>query len=306
MELFAPITVAQALIYASLLALMGVGVTLLYKTTKVPNFAHASFVTLGGYVNFTLIADFHWNPYFGLPVSFVVVGVESLLLFFLVLEPLRKKKSSIALLMIATLAWHIALLGFLGAYADSLQTYLRVPTRNVVLSHLDFTLAGLPGIFFVSISVTVVAAVALYFAIERTTIGIALRASMENQNLAESVGINTTRMLGVSWFLAAGLAGVAGALLPMWSLLNTSSGDTLIAAMFCVSIVGGLETLYGAFVGGVVLALAQIVGTTVLANVIGTWITGYEPVVPLLLMSIVLMTNPKGIGGMKVWKRFKR
>ena len=305
MALFEPITVAQALIFASLLSLMGVGVTLLYKTTKVPNFAHASFVTLGGYVNFTLITALRWNPYWGLPVAFVIVGGESMLLFFLVLEPLRKRKSSVALLMIATLAWHIALLGFLGAYADSLQTILRVPTRNVVLSYRDFTLVGLPGIFFISISVTLVAAVALYFALERTTLGIALRASMENQNLAESVGINTTRMLGISWFLAAGLAGVAGALLPMWTLLNTSSGDTLIAAMFCVSIVGGLETIYGAFVGGLVLALAQIVGTTVLANVIGVWVTGYEPVVPLLLMSIVLLTNPKGIGGMKVWKRFK-
>ena len=305
MALFELVTVAQALIFASLLSLMGVGVTLLYKTTKVPNFAHASFVTLGGYVNFTLISAFRWNPYMGLPVSFVVVGGESLLLFFLVLEPLRKRKSSIALLMIATLAWHIAILGFLGAYADSLQTYLRVPTRNVVLSYLDFRLGELPGIFYVSIAVTVISAVALYFAIERTTIGIALRAAMENQNLAESVGINTTLMLGVAWFLAAGLAGVAGALLPMWTQLNTSSGDLLIAAMFCVSIVGGLETLYGAFAGGLILALAQIVGTTMLANVVGVWLTGYEPVVPLLLMAIVLMTNPKGLGGMKVWKRFK-
>ena len=305
MALFELVTVAQALIFASLLSLMGVGVTLLYKTTKVPNFAHASFVTLGGYVNFTLISAFRWNPYMGLPVSFVVVGGESLLLFFLVLEPLRKRKSSIALLMIATLAWHIAILGFLGAYADSLQTYLRVPTRNVVLSYLDFRLGELPGIFYVSIAVTVISAVALYFAIERTTIGIALRAAMENQNLAESVGINTTLMLGVAWFLAAGLAGVAGALLPMWTQLNTSSGDLLIAAMFCVSIVGGLETLYGAFAGGLILALAQIVGTTMLANMVGVWLTGYEPVVPLLLMAIVLMTNPKGLGGMKVWKRFK-
>jgi len=305
LALFELVTVAQALIFASLLSLMGVGVTLLYKTTKVPNFAHASFVTLGGYVNFTLISAFRWNPYMGLPVSFVVVGGESLLLFFLVLEPLRKRKSSIALLMIATLAWHIAILGFLGAYADSLQTYLRVPTRNVVLSYLDFRLGELPGIFYVSIAVTVISAVALYFAIERTTIGIALRAAMENQNLAESVGINTTLMLGVAWFLAAGLAGVAGALLPMWTQLNTSSGDLLIAAMFCVSIVGGLETLYGAFAGGLILALAQIVGTTMLANMVGVWLTGYEPVVPLLLMAIVLMTNPKGLGGMKVWKRFK-
>jgi branched-chain amino acid transport system permease protein len=305
MALIELVTVAQALIYASLLSLMGVGVTLLYKTTKVPNFAHASFVTLGGYVNFSLISAFGWTPYLGLPVAFVVVGGESLLLFFLVLEPLRKRKSSVALLMIATLAWHIAILGVLGAYADALQTLLRVPTRNVVLSYLDFSVGPLPGIFFVSITVTVVAAVALYFAIERTTIGIALRASMENQNLAESVGINTTRMLGIAWFLAAGLAGVAGALLPMWTQLNTSSGDTLIAAMFCVSIVGGLETLYGAFAGGLILALAQIVGTTLLANSVGVWVTGYEPVVPLLLMCIVLMTNPKGVGGMKFWKRFK-
>jgi branched-chain amino acid transport system permease protein len=284
---------------------MGVGVTLLYKTSKVPNFAHASFVTLGGYVNFSLVSAFGWNPYLGLPVAFVLVGGESLLLFFLVLEPLRKKKASVAFLMIATLAWHIAILGFLGAYADSLETLLRITTRNVILSRFDFTFAGLPGVFFVSVTVTVGAAVALYFIIEHTNIGIALRACMENQNLAASIGINTTRMLAIAWFLAAGLAGVAGALLPLWTLLNTSSGDTLIAAMFCVSILGGLESLYGAFAGGLILAFAQIVGTTILAKTVGTWISPYEPVMPLILMALVLMTNPKGIGGMKVWRRFK-
>ncbi|MGA2627147.1 MAG: branched-chain amino acid ABC transporter permease [Candidatus Bathyarchaeia archaeon] len=293
------------MIYASLLSLMGVGVTLLYKTSKVPNFAHASFVTLGGYVNFSLVSAFGWNPYLGLPVAFVLVGGESLLLFFLVLEPLRKKKASVAFLMIATLAWHIAILGFLGAYADSLETLLRITTRNVILSRFDFTFAGLPGVFFVSVTVTVGAAVALYFIIEHTNIGIALRACMENQNLAASIGINTTRMLAIAWFLAAGLAGVAGALLPLWTLLNTSSGDTLIAAMFCVSILGGLESLYGAFAGGLILAFAQIVGTTILAKTVGTWISPYEPVMPLILMALVLMTNPKGIGGMKVWRRFK-
>jgi len=305
MALIEPFTIAETLIYASLLSLMGVGVTLLYKTSKVPNFAHASFVTLGGYVNFSLVSAFGWNPYLGLPIAFVLVGGESLLLFFLVLEPLRKAKCSVAFLMIATLAWHIAMLGFLGAYADSLETLLRIPSRNVILSGLDFTLAGLPGIFYVSVTVTVVAAVALYFVIERTNIGIALRACMENQNLAAAVGINTTRMLGIAWFLAAGLAGVAGALLPLWTQLSTGSGDTLIAAMFCVSILGGLETLYGAFAGGLILAFAQIVGTTILAKTVGLWITPYQPVVPLLLMAIVLMTNPKGIGGMKVWRRFK-
>jgi branched-subunit amino acid ABC-type transport system permease component len=262
-------------------------------------------VTLGGYVNFSLVSAFGWNPYLGLPVAFVLVGGESLLLFFLVLEPLRKKKASVAFLMIATLAWHIAILGFLGAYADSLETLLRITTRNVILSRFDFTFAGLPGVFFVSVTVTVGAAVALYFIIEHTNIGIALRACMENQNLAASIGINTTRMLAIAWFLAAGLAGVAGALLPLWTLLNTSSGDTLIAAMFCVSILGGLESLYGAFAGGLILAFAQIVGTTILAKTVGTWISPYEPVMPLILMALVLMTNPKGIGGMKVWRRFK-
>jgi branched-chain amino acid transport system permease protein len=305
MALFELVSVAQALIFASLLALMGVGVTLLYKTTKVPNFAHASFVTVGGYVNFSLVSAFGWNPYLGLPVAFVLVGAESLLLFFLVLEPLRKRKSSVAFLMIATLAWHITTLGCLGAYADSLGAILRIPSRSVMLSRLDFTLAGLPGIFFISILVTVLSAVALYFAIERTIIGIALRASMENQNLAESVGINTTRMLGLAWFLAAGLAGVAGALLPLWTQLTTNSGDVLIAAMFCVSILGGLESLYGAFAAGVILAFAQILGTTALARIVGLWISPYQPVLPVLLMAIVLLTNPKGIGGMKVWRRFK-
>lgn len=99
-----------------------------------------------------------------------------------------------------------------------------------------------------------------------------------------------------------GLAGVAGALIPLWIEINPSTGTVLLASIFCASIVGGLEQIYGAVLGGLLLGLVDVVGTSVLASVVGPWISFYEPIVPLVVLSVTLIVAPRGLAGL----RFRR
>lgn len=293
-------TIVSWLTYSALLSLMALGVTLLYRTTKVANFAHASFVAVGAYVTYTLTVVLSPNPYVGVPVAFVVVGLVGLLLFYGVLEPMRRRNSSTVMLMIATLAFDIIMLGVTNIHADYLNTALKVPSRNVLLSGLDFKFLSEPGVLFVALGTLALCSAAMYLLLNFTTLGIALRASMENPSLSEAIGINVSMMLAVSWFIAGGLAGIAGSLIPLWTEINPDIGTILLASIFCASIVGGLEQIYGAVLGGLLLGLVDVVGTSVLASIVGPWVAFYEPIIPLIVLSATLLVAPRGLAGLRV------
>jgi branched-chain amino acid transport system permease protein len=107
-------------------------------------------------------------------------------------------------------------------------------------------------------------------------------------------------MLAISWFIAGGLAGIAGALVPLWTIVNPDTGTVLLPSIFCASIVGGLDQIYGAVLGGFLLGLVDIVGTTVLASIVGPWVAFYEPVIPLVVLSATLILAPKGLAGLRI------
>jgi len=287
-------TLISGITYSSLLSLMALGITLLYRTTKVPNFAHASFVVFGIYTSYTL-ALLGYNPYLGTLLGFIVSGIIALILFYALLEPLRRRKSSIFILMMATLTYDILMFGIINIYADYLETTFKIPARNVYLAPQDFTLIGLKGVSIVSTSLLIVLLMLLYILLNRTIIGAALRAVMENPSLAQANGINVSLMLALSWFLAGGLAGVAGALLPMYMMTDPSTGMLLIAPMFCASVLGGLEQIYGAPLGGFILGLATTVLVSWLSGVIGYWIMTYSLMVPYITLIITLIFIPRGV-----------
>lgn len=296
-------TMVGWLTYSGFLSLMALGITLLYRTTKVANFAHASFVTIGAYVTYTLTVIFSSNPYVGLPVAFIVVGIVGLAIFYSVLEPLRRRNSPTVMLMIATLSVDVVLTGLINIHADYLTSAYAVPSRNILLSGSDFKFIGQPGIFFVALGTLALCTTALYILLNFTTLGTALRASMENPQLAEAIGINVSLMLAVSWFIGGGLAGIAGALIPLWTEVNPGIGTILLASMFCASIVGGLEQIYGAVLGGLLLGLVDVVGTSELASFLGPWVAFYEPVIPLIVLSATLVLAPRGLAGISLRRR---
>ncbi|MGC9010008.1 MAG: branched-chain amino acid ABC transporter permease [Sulfolobales archaeon] len=288
-------TALSGLVYSSLLSLMALGITLLYRTTKVPNFAHASFVTLGVYSSYTLYL-LKLNPYYGIILGFVISGLAALLLFYAILEPLRRRKASVFMLMMATLTYDITLFGVINIYADYLQTTFKVPARNVFLAAADIDIMGLRGILIIAPIVFVVSLASMYILLYKTYIGVATRAIMENPMLASSMGVNVSLMLALSWFLAGGLAGVAGSLYPMYSAGSPSIGMMLIAIMFCASILGGLEHVWGAPIGGFILGYVQTVLISFLVSYLGLyWITAYQNMIVYLVLAITLLTIPRGV-----------
>ena len=227
----------DSVVYASLFGLMAVGLTLTYLTTKVPNFAYGSFVTIGSYTSFSVFRIDHVNPYFSVPLAFLLGALVSVAMYLGVLRMLARRGSSLVALMISTLAIDIAFVGIFGIYSDYLTShYGIVDSKNFFRLLADFSLYGLPGLFYTAPISLALVTTALFLFLTRTRFGVAMRASVENPSLARVLGIDVERTYVFAWFLAGGFASTAGSFSALWLQGGTTVGSGLIVGMFAASV----------------------------------------------------------------------
>ncbi len=291
------IILSRAIIFSSLLTLLSIGLTLTYLTTKVPNFAHGTFAALGAYVTLTAVSVWIGNPYHYFLLALLVGAIMALAQYLIVFRPLIRRGATVIGLMITTLAIEFILLAVMNIYADYLSTQFKIRSRYFLLTYYDIRIAGQRGILVISPTLVAVIVTSLYLALTRTKFGVAMRAAIEDSSLASVVGINVNMVYAVSWFIAGGLAGLSGALLPLWVPGNPDMGSNYIVSVFAASIVGGLGSIYGAVLGGFLIGLAEILGTSLLASWLGAGVIPYRPLIPLIAIAITLLLAPKGLTG---------
>lgn len=294
----------DAAVFASLLVLLSMGLTLTYLTTKVPNFAHASFATVGVYMTLIAVRVWETNPYVAVPVAFLISGVVAVSLYVAILKPLAKRGATEAIQMIATLAFDMIMIAGLNILADYLVDTFRIKSREFTLRSFDLEFMDLPMIVMVAPLAVAAIGITLFLMLKKTKFGIAVRASTENPDLSGTVGINVNAVYGIAWMIAGGLAGVAGALMALWFLGDPNLGPILIPSIFAASIAGGFLSIFGAVAGGMLVGLAEVLGTRFLAGEFGSWLIAYRPLIPLIIIAITLMFAPRGLAGIN-WSRIR-
>lgn len=290
-----PPYVIASVVYGTLFALMAMGLTFTYMTTKVPNFAYGSFVTIGLYTSFALFTVNHVSPYTASVVAFLIAGGASVLMYVGILRPLANRGASLVALMIATFGVDIGFIGIFGIYTDYLQArYGLSDAKQFFQLPGDFQVFGVQGIVLLAPVALATIALSIYLLFTRTKFGVAMRASVENPSLAKVLGINVERVYVVSWMLAGGFAGLAGALYTLWLPGGTSTGSNLIVEIFASSILGGLTSIFGALLGGLVIGASEDLVTIALAQGFGFVGTG--------ILAILVFAA----GTFLVWKKERR
>jgi len=294
----------MAITYASELMLLSVGFTLTYLTAKIPNFAHGTYAGFGIYVSYTFAKFWGINPYLGLPAAFLIGGIISVIVFKAVISTLTKMGSGSIVLTIATLAIQIFLGALLNIYAYGFIAFYGQYATAFLLKEWDFKVGEVAGIFFVSLVISLVAVVILHYMLTRTKMGIAMRATAEDPELASVLGININNVQLFSWFLTGGLACLAGALIPFWFQSSPTTGSGIITSIMAGSLLGGFESVYGAVIGGFVIGMAEIMGTLAGQVAFGNWFGEYRPLIPMTFLIIVLLIEPRGLQGF--WERLQK
>ena len=288
----------DAIIFGNLLVLLSIGLTLTYITLKIPNFAHGDFATIGIYVAYYFLVFYKISPYLTLPIAFLVSGTIALLSYLLVFRPLNNRGISIVGLMVASIAIEVALRSTLHIYADSLTNVYKVISRGFIFRDFGIRISRtiyIPGLLIVSTALTFTLIITLYILLTKTKFGIAMRAAIENPDLAEVLGVDVNKVYAVSWFLAGGLAGLAGALVPFRMSANPEIGWMLLLRVFSSSILGGLSSIYGAMLGGYIVGFAEVIGIQLLSNPPFNLSTAYRPAIPFAILIATLLLMPEGL-----------
>ena len=271
-----------------LLALASVGLSLIYGTTGLSNFAHAEQVTLGGMLGYGLVNVAGLPLLVGGALVVALCAGSGWLQDRVMWQPLRRRNLNLTQLLIVTIGLSLAMqYGF--QYFVGARTVRVVQDNPEVVSFGPFTLT-LQSIAAMIISIVVLAAVG--FALLRTRIGRATRAVADNRALAAASGIDVDKVIRLVWTVSAGLAGLGGL---MYALvvngIKWDSGLQILLLLFAAVTLGGLGTAFGALVGALVIGM--VVEVSPALGMPGD----FKYATALLILVLVLLVRPQGILG---------
>ncbi len=251
--------VVQGILLGGLYALFACGLSLMFGVMKVVNLAHGDFAVLAAYLALVIVSGFEvpvlWSvllvaPLFGL-VGYVVQ--RFIIQRSLDVSPLTTLLVTFGLSIVI----QNALLEAASANSESLQ--------SGILASGSFQVAGLHvGYLSVLIFVTATAViVALQLFLSRTSLGRQLRAASDDQETASSVGVNVRHVFGVAAGIAFATVALAGVAFGMYSSFDPAAGQQRLIFAFEAVVIGGMGSLWGTLLGGIVLGLAQVLGSQI-------------------------------------------
>ncbi|MFK8253441.1 branched-chain amino acid ABC transporter permease [Ancylobacter terrae] len=240
----------NTLVYASMIAVIAVGVALCYSILRFANFAHIQFAVLGGYLAYS------FHGLVGLPIplavlaSAVATGAIAVLVDWLVFARLRDIAPEGKMIV----SWGVALFirSILAVIYGGSARVFDLPTGVMVVGDAVFTTLD---------AIVVAAAFALMILLQLflrgTRVGSALRALASNPELAVTRGIPGERLIALMWFISGGLAAIGGALLALETRLQPNMDLLILLPVFAAVTIGNLSSVSGALIGALVLSLAQ-------------------------------------------------
>jgi branched-chain amino acid transport system permease protein len=293
---------ADGLIAGATIGLGAVGVTLTYSILRFANFAHGEFISWGCYLTLAIAGGIGtWSPSTALPlgalsvgwnvilacaVAMALVGALAMALDAVLFRPLRQRGTRITA-VIASFGASMALRALIEALFTSRPVYLTQELQIAV--PLGGGLKVTPDqIALVAVAAVLVAA--LHLLLTRTSIGRSMRAVSENATLAGVAGIDVARVIRLTWFIGGALACAAGVMLGLVVQIRPTMGSELLLPLFAASILGGIGSVPGALLGGLIVGLSE--AATV--QLIGAQ---WRAAVAFVVLIAVLLTRPGGLYG---------
>jgi branched-chain amino acid transport system permease protein len=273
--------------FGLIIAMCAVGLSLIYGTTGLVNFAHGELVTLGAIVAFYFNRTVGWPLLLAAPVAIVLCGGFGWTLEAGFWGQLRRRGIGNISLMVVSIGLALAANSFfLYTFGGITQPFTDYHAQRAwSIGSIDLAPKK-----FASTVISLVVLLVVAIALQRTRTGKAMRAISDNPDLAASSGINVESVIRLVWAFGAGLAALGGILFSVSQDVNFDQGSSLLLLLFAAVTLGGLGAAYGALVGGFVIGL--------FVNVSTVWIpTELKNVGALGVLIIVLLVRPQGILG---------
>lgn len=279
--------IVTGVLMGGVLALLAVGLTLIYGVLHIINLAHGAFVVLGGFIAFWGWQIFGINPYLMLLPTFVIMFLLGLPLKRFLFEPIQDTELLNQLLLTFGLA----------LAAEALMAIVWSANQRIIRWDLliqGFSTPVMPVRIIYNRLIAFVGALiifgALFFFLYRTKLGRGIRAAADSKDTASIVGVDVNRIELLVFGLGTALAGVGGTFLITIVPLTPYSGIHYVLLAFVIVTLGGMGSVFGSLVGGILIGLVQTLSAIWLTQTQGTSLV-------FLLLLVLFLLKPKGLFG---------
>ena len=278
----------------SIYAIIALGYTMVYGIARMLNFAHGDIIMVGGFVVFTIVSTLGLSPWLGLLVAVAICTVLGIVIEKVAYCPLRGA-SSLAVLITAIgvsyLLQNVALLIF-GSNARQFTSIINLPNLKLADGRLTIS-----AVTIVTIITCIVIMVGLTAFINKTKIGQAMLAVSEDTGAATLMGINVNKTISITFAIGSALAAIAGALLcSAYPSLTPYTGSMPGIKAFVAAVFGGIGSVPGALIGGIILGIIEILGKAYISSQLADAIV-------FAVLIVVLLVKPTGILGKNIQEK---
>jgi branched-chain amino acid transport system permease protein len=279
--------ISAGLIIGGIYALIAVGLNLIYGTMRLLNIAHGELIMVGAYVTYWLYTLNGISPLISMVLVMALCALIGLFVCRIIFLPIIKTSKSIVVLESNSLLIFFGISIIFSNVASLLWT---ADIRGYSYMTKVVNVWGVPLMYnrLTALGVSLAVCLACYFLIQKTMLGKAIRALIQDREASQFVGINASFIYVFSFCLAFAMAGLAGCLLSMFYEITPFMGMPYTIIAFIVIVLGGLGNIFGSLLGGFVLGLLETIGVSVTSP-------GLRPILSYSVFILVILLRPEGI-----------
>ena len=278
----------------SVYAIIALGYTMVYGIAKMLNFAHGDVIMIGCYIVFTMMTTMGLNPIVSILAAIVGCTVLGVVIEKIAYKPLRKASPLAVLITAIGVSYFLQNLALIIFGADT-------KSFTSVVNMEPLRLAGgklvISGVTIVTVIACIVIVLALMTFIKKTKAGQAMLAVSEDKDAAQLMGVNVNKTISLTFAIGSGLAAIAGVLLcSAYPTLSPYTGSMPGIKAFTAAVFGGIGSVPGAFIGGILLGVIEILGRAYVSSQLSDAIV-------FAVLILVLLIKPTGILGKPIHEK---
>lgn len=278
----------------SIYSVIALGYTMVYGIAKMLNFAHGDVIMIGGYTIFVVMSSLGLNPWLAILISIILCTVLGVTIESIAYRPLRKAPSLAVLITaigVSYLLQNIALIIF-GADTKSFTSVIKLPALKLAGGELIIS-----GAVLLTIPLCIIIMIALSLFVKKSEIGRGMVAVSEDKDAAVLMGVNVNKTIAITFAIGSALAAIAAALMfSSYPSLNSTAGAMPGIKAFVAAVFGGIGSIPGAMIGGIVLGVIEILARAYISSQLADAIV-------FLILILVLLVKPTGILGKQIHEK---